>query len=124
MDKPHLAIPHYQEVLKHRPDDPDVRTDMGTCFKRMGALAQARAEYERVLEKHPEHAMATFNLGVVSSLVGDTERAAELWERTAELSPGTTIAEHAAKYAAQARIQMNHEAEDKTIKAATEEPDE
>jgi tetratricopeptide (TPR) repeat protein len=104
-DRPHLAIPHYQEVLTHRPDDADVRTDLGTCYKRIGDLDRAAAEYERVRREHPDHPQAAFNLAVVSDLAGHHERAADLWEQAARLAPGTDLARLATAYAADARRQ-------------------
>ena len=86
-DRPHRAIPAYQEVLKHRPDDPNVRTDLGTRYKRLDKLDEARQQYELVLQKHPKHLGATYNLAVVTELAGDRRRAAELWERAAALAP-------------------------------------
>jgi len=101
--KPHLAIPEYRKVLDAHPDNPNIRTDLGTCFKRIGALEQARAEYKRVLKAHPEHQQATFNLAVVSLMLEEYDRAAELWERVAARMPGSATAEQALKHAAEAR---------------------
>lgn len=101
-DRPHRAVPAYTEVLKRR-DEPNIRTDLGTCYKRMGILDKARAEYERVLRKHPGHIQATYNLAVVSELARDPRRAAELWERVAAMAPGTPIAGASLKHAANAR---------------------
>lgn len=100
--RPHRAAPLYLEALKHR-DDPAIRTDLATCYKRMGLLDRAKAEYKRVLDKYPGHLQATYNLAVVAKLAGDPERAAELWERAAKLAPGTPIARAALRHAAEAR---------------------
>ncbi|MFW6163063.1 MAG: tetratricopeptide repeat protein [Planctomycetota bacterium] len=102
-DRPHRAVPLYRAVLEHH-DDPAVRTDLGTCYKRMGLLDKARAEYERVLADHPKHLQATYNLAVVSELAGELPRAADLWERAADLAPpGSAIARAARQHAAAAR---------------------
>ena len=122
-DRPHRAIPAYQEVLKHRPNDPNVRTDLGTCYKRLGTLDQARIEYERVLENHPEHIQAIYNLAVVNYLAGENLRAAELWERVATLSRGSPMAEAAQKHAADARREMNGGARENEPTSSTEEPE-
>ena len=102
-DRPHRAVVEYQIVLKATPCAPNVRTDLGTCYKRMNQLDLARAEYEKVLKGHPKHFMATFNLGVVTELQGDRLGAAKLWERAAFLNPESRIAVAALKYAAAAR---------------------
>lgn len=102
-DRPHMAIPPYLEVLDHHPDDPAVRTDLGTCYKRLGALAQARFEYERVLKSHPDHVQTLFNLAVVAHLEEKYTEAAELWERVVAKAPGSKIAPSALKHAMDAR---------------------
>jgi len=101
-DRPHRAVPLYLEALKLR-DEPNIRTDLGTCYKNMGLLDQAAAEYERVLHTHANHIQATYNLAVVSELAGDAARAAELWERVAAIAPGTPIAGASLQHAAAAR---------------------
>lgn len=100
--RPHLAVPAYIEVLKRR-DEPGIRTDLGTCYKRMGLLDMAQAEYERVLRKQPGHLQATFNLAVVCDAAGDLLRAAALWEGCAALAPDTPFANLSLKHAAAAR---------------------
>ena len=102
-DRPHRAVPIYLDVLKERPDDADVRTDLGTCYKQMGLLDRARAEYERVAAAHPEHVQATYNLAVVHKLSGDELGAAELWDKVAAMAPGTKIASAATHLAAECR---------------------
>ncbi|MBM4032153.1 MAG: tetratricopeptide repeat protein [Planctomycetes bacterium] len=102
-DRPHKAAVAYRQVLERKPDDPAVRTDLGTCYRNMGQLDLARAEYERVLAKHPNHVQATYNLAVVSHLAGDHLRAAELWEKAAALAPGSPAAKTALQNAAEAR---------------------
>ena len=102
-DRPHRAIPLYLGILKHDPDNLGVRTDLGTCYKEMGQLDLAQAEYERVLAEHPGHLQATYNLAVVNELAGNRLRAAELWERAATLAEGTPLAKSALEHAAAAR---------------------
>ncbi len=111
--RPQLAVPAYQEVLKRQPDNPGVRTDLGTCYKRLSKFDLARAEYERVLAKHPGHIQATYNLAVVSELMGDRVRAAELWERVGAMAPGTPIARSALRHAAAARAKLNSTPDEK-----------
>ena len=103
-DRPHRAAPIYLEVLRHHPDNLGVRTDLGTCYKELGRLDLARAEYERVIQKHPGHLQATFNLAVVWDLEGNPTKAAELWERAAALAEGTPLGKNARELAAAARL--------------------
>jgi len=96
-DRPHRAIPAYQEVLKHRPDDPNIRTDLGTCYKRINRLDKARAEYEYVLSHNPGHLKATFNLAVVCELTADWKSAAGLWDKVVAMVPETREGKAAVK---------------------------
>jgi Flp pilus assembly protein TadD len=102
-DRTWSAIPAYQEVLKQRPHDLNVRTDLGTCYKRIGDLKRARAEFELVIRDNPNHAQATFNLAIVIHMAGDPIYSAELWERAAEISTDSRISELARKNAEEAR---------------------
>ncbi|MHC4941386.1 MAG: tetratricopeptide repeat protein [Planctomycetota bacterium] len=97
------AIPVYQEFLKHRPNNPNVRTDLGTCYKRIGDLKRARAEFEGVVREYPNHVQAIYNLAVVINMTGDPLFAAELWEHAAEISTDPQISEMARKNAEKAR---------------------
>ncbi len=102
-NNPRQAIPVYKEVLKRRPNELTVRTDLGTCYKRIGNLESAQAEYERVIREQPKHIQAIYNLAVVLYLGDDPKRAAELWEQVAEISPDPNTVQQALKNAAEAR---------------------
>jgi Flp pilus assembly protein TadD len=104
--RPQLAGAAYRAVLEQQPDNPSVRTDLGTCYKRMGELAKARAEYETVIGEHPGHIQATFNLGIVCEMLGDDAGAAAHWERVGAMAPGTPVARQALRFAAQARATL------------------
>ena len=117
-DRPHRAAPLYLEILERRRDDPDVRTDLGTCYKSVGRLDYARTQYESVLQTHPTHVQATYNLAVVSEMAGDKLRAAELWDRVALLAPESHVARAAREHAASARRDASRES-DKTKPAPT-----
>ena len=111
--RPQLAASAYQEVLKHRPDDPNIRADLGTCYKRLGDLDKARAEYERVLKKHPKHARCTYNLAVVMGLLEKYLRAAELFEKAATLTTDPVTAKQARENAAEKRKEAANKPENK-----------
>jgi predicted Zn-dependent protease len=56
------AITLVEEGLKHHPDDPMLRTELGTAWAESGQLVRAEREWQRVLERHPSHPTAFANL--------------------------------------------------------------
>jgi cytochrome c-type biogenesis protein CcmH/NrfG len=75
-----MAIKQYRDYLSLRPENPDARVDLGTCYDQMGLtdsvqggmfFAQAVKEMETALKKNPSHQPAAFNLGIVNLHRGD-----------------------------------------------------
>src|SRR5262249_37521940 len=54
----------YREALALKPDDNDVRVDMGACLVSLGRAPDAIAEFDRALQKDPGHKKALFNKGL------------------------------------------------------------
>src|SRR5262249_49621976 len=53
----------YREALALKPDDNDVRVDLGACLVNLGRAPDAIAEFDRALQKDPGHKKALFNKG-------------------------------------------------------------
>ena len=76
------AIKYYGQALQLKPDDLDVRTDMGTATYYAGSPDKAVTEIEKVLKADPKHANALFNLGVIKmDGLHDNKGAIAVWER-------------------------------------------
>lgn len=60
------AIPHYQKAVELKPDQPDVVSDLGTCFRETGEAAQAMLLYEKAYAIDKSHWRSLFNALVVS----------------------------------------------------------
>ena len=60
-----LAVDYYARVLRVKPADAAVRTDMGTAFWFMGNADKALAEFEKALTYVPDNPNTLFNLGLV-----------------------------------------------------------
>lgn len=58
------AIDRYEQYLRQRPDDGDVRTDMASLYFTLGSTDQAIQEVTTVLADNPDHIEANFNLGI------------------------------------------------------------
>lgn len=82
------AIQYYQKALALRPDDVNVRTDMGTAMFYTGQPKEAVAEFEKSLKRQPNHAQTLFNLGIVR-MEGLKDRAGAIaaWQRLLDTNP-------------------------------------
>ena len=57
---PH-AIEHYQEAIARGLDNPDVRTDLGNCFRFTGESQKALEQYKIAQTQNPMHENSLFN---------------------------------------------------------------
>jgi len=82
------AIEYYSRALDLRPNDVNVRTDLGTAFWYGGFPEKAVAEYQKSLSVDPTHANTLFNLGVVRSEgLKDPSGAIAAWENLLKVHP-------------------------------------
>jgi tetratricopeptide (TPR) repeat protein len=86
------AVTLYRRALEIIPDDPEVRTDLGTALSRLGRGPEAIDEFLAVLEKKPGFTTAKFNLGVVYTQLHDIANARTWFERTVRDDPGSSLA--------------------------------
>lgn len=73
-------VPHI--VVLHDPLSPEDHLALGVAYEREGKAMLARAEYETVLRRRPEHVTAMVNLGNLAAADG-ARRNAEGWYRRA-----------------------------------------
>jgi tetratricopeptide (TPR) repeat protein len=70
------AIEHYQEAIGLGRDNPDVRTDLGNCFRFLGQTQKALEQYETAQKQDPQHENSLYNqAGLFSEVLHDNERA-------------------------------------------------
>ncbi len=82
------AIQYYQKALALKPDDINVRTDMGTAMWYTGSAKEAVAEFERSLKVDPNHAQTLFNMGVVKlNGLNDAKGAIAAWQHLLDTNP-------------------------------------
>lgn len=55
------AIEHYEQAIAAGADTPDVRTDLGNCFRFLGQPAKALEQYEIAQKQDPQHENSLFN---------------------------------------------------------------
>jgi cytochrome c-type biogenesis protein CcmH/NrfG len=91
-DQPIKAIEAYDKALGLGPDDPNVLTDQGTMFRRVGWYDRAVNNFQRAAELDPNHVQSRYNLGVVYRYdLQDFPKAIAAWESFLELNPGGNV---------------------------------
>jgi Tetratricopeptide repeat len=70
------AIEHYQTAIAEGADTPDVRTDLGNCFRFLGQPEKALEQYQLAQKQNPQHENSLFNqISLYGDLLHDKERA-------------------------------------------------
>lgn len=70
------AIEHYQEAIAAGADNPDVRTDLGNCFRFNGEPQKALEQYQIAQTENPMHENSLFNqAGLYAEVLHDNQRA-------------------------------------------------
>ena len=70
------AIDYYQQAIALGRDNPDVRTDLGNCFRFLGQPQKALEQYETAQRQNPQHENSLFNqAGLFAEVLHDNERA-------------------------------------------------
>jgi len=83
-----IAVDYYSRVLRSKPDDAAVRTDMGTAFWFMGNADKALAEFDKALTSVPNNPNTLFNLGLVKwKGKMDAAGAIAAWEKLLATDP-------------------------------------
>lgn len=71
------AIEHYEQAIAAGADTPDVRTDLGNCFRFLGQPEKALEQYEIAQKENPLHENSLFNqISLLGDLLHDQPRAA------------------------------------------------
>ncbi|HVP43610.1 MAG TPA: tetratricopeptide repeat protein [Terriglobales bacterium] len=82
------AITYYQKALALKPNDVNVRTDLGTALWYTGSAKEAVAEFEKSLKVDPNHAQTLFNMGVVKlNGLNDKKGAIAAWQHLLDANP-------------------------------------
>ena len=93
-DQPREAIEAYSQYLAIKPDNPDVRTDMGIMFRKLGEFDRALEEFRMAAQGDPKHINSRYNIGVVLLHdKGDTKGALKAWEDYLKVDPNSERAQ-------------------------------
>lgn len=82
------AIAKYQELVKIRPDVPEVRANLGAALAHAGRYEDAIEQYQAALAKLPDNPGLRLNLALAYYKKGDLANAAEKLESLRQASPG------------------------------------
>jgi cytochrome c-type biogenesis protein CcmH/NrfG len=98
------AIQYYERALVIHPDNPDVRTDMGTAYWYTGNAEKAVAAMETSLKYRPAHPQTLFNLGWVRwQGKQDPKGAIEAWQQLLKTNPDYPEKQKVEQYIAKAK---------------------
>jgi len=87
-DQPKEAIDAYSRYLAIKPDNPDVRTDMGIMLRRLGQFDRAIEEFKKAVQSDPKHANSRYNIGIVLLHdKRDMKGAIQAWEEYLKVEP-------------------------------------
>jgi tetratricopeptide (TPR) repeat protein len=64
-DQPKEAIEAYSKYLAAKPDNPDVRTDVGIMYRRLGEFDRALEEFRKAAQSDLKHINSRYNIGIV-----------------------------------------------------------
>jgi len=87
-DQPMQAVEAYGKALELNDQDPNVLTDQGVMFRRLGWYDKAIENFEKAYRIAPDHAQSLFNLGIVYRYdLQDFPKAIQTWEKYLALNP-------------------------------------
>lgn len=87
-NEPMKAIDAYTKALDLEPNDPNVLTDQGVMFRRVGWYDRAIANFEKANSLNRSHQQSLYNLGVVYRYdLQDFDKAIDAWSRFLALNP-------------------------------------
>ena len=89
-DQPKEAIEAYSRYLAAKPDNPDVRTDMGIMYRKLGQFDRALEEFRKAARSDPKHVNSRYNIGLVLLHdKQDIQGAIKAWEEYLKVDPNS-----------------------------------
>lgn len=81
-DQAQKAINAYGKALELEPNDPNVLTDQGVMFRKMGWFDKAIVNFEKANQIDPKHVQSLMNIGVVYATdLKQADKAMAAWKR-------------------------------------------
>ena len=96
------AITYYEQALEIGGENPDILTDVGICYRRLGQPEKAVEYFQKARSADPEHALSVLNLGIVLFHdLQDKKKALDAWREYLALDPQGQRADMIRKVVAQ-----------------------
>lgn len=92
------ALEYFGQALRLRPDDPDISTDLAVVHMSLLQPERSLQILREVIQAHPEHVRATFNMAVLMHQTGRTEESVAYFERTLALAENGEWAQRVQAY--------------------------
>ena len=87
-DQPMESVEAYQKALELNDKDPNVLTDQGVMFRRLGWFDRAIANFTKANQADPSHATSLYNLGITYRYdLQDFPKAQDAWSKFLAVSP-------------------------------------
>ena len=82
------SINAYSKALEINPNNPNVLTDQGIMYRKMGWYDKALANFEKANKYDPKHVQSLFNTGLVYALdLKEHVKARPYWKKVLEIEP-------------------------------------
>jgi len=93
-DQPKEAIEAYGQYLAIKPNNADVRTDMGIMYRKLGQFDKAIQEFKKAAQSDPKHVNSRYNIGLVLLHdKQDIQGAVKAWEEYLKVDPNSEKAQ-------------------------------
>lgn len=89
-NQPREAIEAYNQYLTTKPDNADIRTDMGIMYRKLRDFDRALKEFRMAAQSDPKHVNSRYNIGIV--LLHDKQDikgAIAAWEEYLKVDPNS-----------------------------------
>lgn len=87
------SINAYGKALELQPNNPNVLTDQGVMFRKVGWYDKALANFEKAQKLEPNHLQSLYNMGVVyANDLKQPAKAVEVWNRYLKLDSNSATA--------------------------------
>lgn len=89
-DQAQKAIHAYGKALEIKPDNPNILTDQGVMFRKVGWFDKAAANFEKAQKLDPKHLQSLYNLGIVYTLdLKQPDKAKAVWAKYLQMDPNS-----------------------------------
>ena len=88
------AIEAYGKALEINPNNPNVLTDQGIMYRKIGWYDKALANFEKASKFDPKHVQSLFNSGLVYAVdLKEHVKARPYWKKVLEIEPNGATAQ-------------------------------